>query len=493
MTVRSTPTMKSSRSRAAFAALSATLALAHPAAATGADTAWKPLFNGRNLDGWDTWLGPRSSGYQDPKTAKEPAIGLNRDPLGVFTVVELDGQKVIRVSGEVFGAITTQESFDNVHIRVEYRWGQKKWPPREEPRHYRDTGLLYWCIGEQGAGSYAWMRSVECNIMEKGAGQWWSVDGTQVDIQGRKVTLEQHPAIPYRGESPGEQCILWDPSAPQFTTSEGITSPRDPERPGEWNVCEVIAWGNVGLHLLNGEVTLALTNPSYPENGRTVPLRQGRIQLQSEGAEVYFRNAEAKPISEIPAALLRWVPPSAPGETGFVPLFSPETRNQWYQCGPGLFTLKDGIATAEGGMGLCWFAGRGFTNFVLRGEFVQESPGADSGIFVRFPNPGDDPWVAVKQGHEMEIGDPEPENPTWRTGSIYPFKASTRANTKPAGQWNDFELVATGHNYSVRLNGEVVTTWTDPDRRSTAGYIGLQNYNDGKTVRFRNLRIKDLP
>jgi hypothetical protein len=130
---------------------------------------------------------------------------------------------------------------------------------------------------------------------------------------------------------------------------------------------------------------------------------------------------------------------------------------------------------------------------VLRGEFLQEQPIADSGVFVRFPNPGNDPWVAVKRGHEFEIGDPNPENPTWRTGSIYPFKAATKANTRTPGEWNQFEMVCIGHNYSVRINNEVVTTWTDAKERSISGFIGLQNYNDGKTVRFRELRIKELP
>ena len=96
--------------------------------------------------------------------------------------------------GEVFGAITTKEEFGNCHIRVEYKWGEKKWPPREQPKHYRDTGILYWCIGEHGAGSGAWMRSVECNIMERGVGQWWPVAGTYVDIEGRKVVLEKEPS-----------------------------------------------------------------------------------------------------------------------------------------------------------------------------------------------------------------------------------------------------------------------------------------------------------
>jgi len=178
---------------------------------------------------------------------------------------------------------------------------------------------------------------------------------------------------------------------------------------------------------------------------------------------------------------------------GFLSLFSDAVLTNWRQCGPGRFVVTNGIAKGEGGMGLWWYSARQFTNFVLRGEFVQEQEIADSGVFLRFPDPKDDPWNAVKQGHEMEIGDPDPKDPTWRTGSIYPFKASTTANTKPPGQWNEYEITCIGQDYSVRINGKVVLQWTDPKQRTSSGYIGLQNYKDGKTVRHRNLSIKELP
>ncbi|MBL9135454.1 MAG: DUF1080 domain-containing protein [Verrucomicrobiales bacterium] len=191
-------------------------------------------------------------------------------------------------------------------------------------------------------------------------------------------------------------------------------------------------------------------------------------------------------------AAMRGVPPPT-HETGFVPLLTGPAASQWKQCGPGRFVLRDGVATGEGGMGLWWFSGRTYTNFVLRGEFLQEQPIADSGVFLRFPDPAQDPWIAVNQGHEMEIGDPTPEDPTWRTGSMYPFCASTRANTRPVGQWNSYQIACIGHHYAVWINGEQVTAWTDPNQRTLRGFIGLQNYNDDKTVRHRNLRIRDLP
>jgi hypothetical protein len=180
-------------------------------------------------------------------------------------------------------------------------------------------------------------------------------------------------------------------------------------------------------------------------------------------------------------------------EHGFTPLLSESMLKHWRQCGPGRFGVTNGVATGEGGMGLWWFTQRPYTNFVLRGEFIQEHEIADSGVFLRFPDPGNDPWAAVHAGHEMEIGDPNPKDPTWRTGSIYPFAASTKANTKPVGQWNSYEIICTGQTYTVSINGETVTAWTDPKRRTASGFIGLQNYNDNKTVRHRNVRIKDLP
>jgi len=178
---------------------------------------------------------------------------------------------------------------------------------------------------------------------------------------------------------------------------------------------------------------------------------------------------------------------------GFEDLFSEAAVRDWRQCGPGRFVVSKGIARGEGGMGLWWYAARPYTNFMLRGEFLQEQEIADSGVFLRFPDPKNDPWNAVHQGHEMEIGDPNPKDPTWRTGSIYPFAASSQANTKPPGRWNEYEIQCRGQEYSVRINGKLVLTWTDPKRRTRSGYIGLQNYNDGKTVRHRNVRIRELP
>jgi hypothetical protein len=189
---------------------------------------------------------------------------------------------------------------------------------------------------------------------------------------------------------------------------------------------------------------------------------------------------------------LQAVLPASDDETGFRPLFDGDLG--WAQCGPGGFTLSNGIAASFGGMGLWWFTNQTFTNFVLRGEWKLEAADSDTGVFVRFANPGNDPWNAVRTGHELEIGDdPERKDPVWRTGALYQFSAPVRVMTKPIGEWNSYELAAVGHTYIVRINGETVNIWTDPDQRSASGYIGLQNYEEGKGAAFRSLRIRVLP
>lgn len=474
------------RSLAALAVLGAGLppaarAAEPPAAAPAA--AWRPLFNGRDLGGWVTYVATPEG---------DAPLVPDADPTGVFTVAAEDGAGIVRVSGRTLGAITTVEEFDGLHFRVQYRWGLGRFGNRAAVA--RDTGILYAAVGPPDPRT-GWMTSVENNIMEKGTGQWWSVNGAVIDAEGEWITDANELFVPYKREGRGERNLVWRRGAPRVavTKDNGITPPFDVEQPfGNWNTVEVVFWGGQCIHVLNGRVNLVAVNPRHRDGDAWRPLARGRIQLQSEGAEVSFRKAEVRPLRGMPVEYREFMLSPAADEEGFTPLLTGTAAAAWRQAGPGKFTLADGVATAEGGMGLWWHAGRTFRNFVLRGEFLQEQAGADAGVFVRFPDPGGDPWVAVHRGHEFEIGETDPQDPQARTGSVYPFAAATEAATKPPGQWNAFEVVCTGHDYSMRINGRVVTTWTDPAGRSLQGHVGLQNYADGKTVRFRNLRVKDL-
>jgi 3-keto-disaccharide hydrolase len=257
------------------------------------------LFNGRDLSGWDTWLGiPHASvtGLDLPKDEAgkyTAAQGLNTDPKHVFTVVTVDGAPAIRISGEMFGALTSREEYGDFHLRLEFKWGEKKWPPKENAA--RDSGILYDAVGEPGAAdNKAWMRSLECQVQEHDTGDFWGVGGTFADVAGDA-----------EGEGKDRK-VVHRPGAPVVTVG---ASPRraikalDNENPtGEWNTVEVLCLRGTCRHVVNGKTNLVLTNPRQAApDGALVPLTKGRLQIQSEGAEVFYRNIQVRSISEWPA------------------------------------------------------------------------------------------------------------------------------------------------------------------------------------------------
>jgi hypothetical protein len=141
-----------------------------------ADGGWVPLFNGKNLAGWETSL-------------PAPA-GVGRDPRGVFSVVKVDGGPALRISGDGLGGLTTLKEYENYHLELEFRWGEKRFPPRlNEPR---DSGLLY-----HGSAHYnpatGWPESVEFSILEGGeTGDFWSVPGAR-GADRRRCRGRGHP------------------------------------------------------------------------------------------------------------------------------------------------------------------------------------------------------------------------------------------------------------------------------------------------------------
>jgi hypothetical protein len=261
---------------------------------------WRPLFNGRDLSGWETWLGiphPTVQGLDLPRDAEgkyADALGLNVDPKHVFTVTQVDGAPAIRISGEIFGALTSLEEFDDVHVRLEFKWGEKKWPPKADV--VRDSGLLYYAVGpEGGADNKTWMRSLECQIQEHDTGDFWAVGGTSADVAA-EVTGEgkERKAIHARGAP--VVAIGGEPRrAIKAFDAENAT--------GSWNTVEVVCVRGTCVHAVNGKVNLVLARPRQPDaTGAMVPLTRGRIQIQSEGAEVYYRGIAVRRISEFPKA-----------------------------------------------------------------------------------------------------------------------------------------------------------------------------------------------
>ncbi|HTI94257.1 MAG TPA: DUF1080 domain-containing protein [Puia sp.] len=273
---------------------------------------WVSLFNGKDLSGWDTYLGlpTDSSGSQQ---GEEP-LGLNNDPQHVFTVVKDGREKVIRISGQEVGALTSRKEFGNYHLQLLFRWGKFSWGNKKGKK--KDSGLLYHSVGPYGADYGAWMRSHEFQIQEGDCGDYWGCAGAIAAVPAVKLTDSEYVYDPagalyaFRADNNiGRHCIKGS----------------DAERPsGEWNTLDLYCHGDTSVHVVNGKVMMVLyrlgqvrlggiehTQLTLPgvesgqeELGQVAALTKGKLQLQSEGAEVYYKRIRIQGIERIPAELI---------------------------------------------------------------------------------------------------------------------------------------------------------------------------------------------
>ena len=195
---------------------------------------FKPLFNGKDLGGWYSFLKNK---------------GKNNDSNRVFTV----NNGLLHITGQDFGYIVTEKTYTDFHLVVEFKWGEKKYPPREDQP--RDNGICYYVVPEDRV----WPRSIECQIQEGDCGDFWLIDSVTAVVDG----VQQGP-----------------------TKNTRVIKKKDNEKPtGEWNRIEVIARKGKCTHIVNGVVV---------NEGENVSLRSGRILIQSEGAEIYYRKIDLK-------------------------------------------------------------------------------------------------------------------------------------------------------------------------------------------------------
>lgn len=188
-----------------------------------------PLFNGKNLDGWYVFLN-NNVGSQDPDSA--------------FTVHD----NMLHITGRGVGYICTKKSYKNFHLTLEFKWGEKKYLPRLTDK--RDSGILYYFLS--GSQDKIWPRSYECQIQEGDCGDFWLADSLSLKVKDRTITKGR------------------------------IIKLSDSEKPnGQWNKVEIIALNGKCTHIINGVVV---------NEGTDANVREGKIALQTEAAEMFYRN-----------------------------------------------------------------------------------------------------------------------------------------------------------------------------------------------------------
>ncbi len=254
---------------------------------------WRYLLD-KDLSQWESWIGIPHKTVQIPgipTSLSENGInngtplGLNNDPLKIFTTREENGTPILAVTGQIYGGLTTKEDFENYHLSLEFKWGEKKWEPRLTRQ--RDSGLLVHCVGRHGAFWNVWMRSLECQIQEYDVGDFFALAGTEADIPS--------VMIPEAKRSRYQLGAALLPVRNSAQRSENYEKPT-----GEWNTVEVYTVGDRTIHVVNGKLNMVLLNTREFQGETTKPLTKGKIQLQSEGAEVYYRDVKLRPLAAFP-------------------------------------------------------------------------------------------------------------------------------------------------------------------------------------------------
>ncbi|MDP2339122.1 MAG: DUF1080 domain-containing protein [Bacteroidota bacterium] len=243
--------------------------------------AQKSLFNGKNLKNWDIFLGSPIPGFEE--------LAKKATPASTYQVTEIDGQKVIHISGDIFASLATKAEYGNYHLHLEFKWGEKVYGKR-------NSGLLYHSYGPFGVAFGTWMATIEHQMMHENLGDTYLMGNTYCETSVKK--------------SDDGKSFIYSPEGQTTAFSEtdngrSVKKTKDAEKPlGEWNTIDLYCFGQTSVHVVNGQVVMVNTSCSKIENGLKLPLTKGKIQLQSEGGEFYIRKIEIEKIKGIPAEFL---------------------------------------------------------------------------------------------------------------------------------------------------------------------------------------------
>jgi hypothetical protein len=190
------------------------------------------ILNGKNLDGWQTFLNGK---------------GRNSDPENNFRIE--DG--ALHVIGKDLGYVITDSGYSNYDLRLEFKFGERRWPPRDTAK--RDGGLCYNIPMDEPDS--IWPKSIEFQIQQGDVGDFWLLAFSTIKVNG----VQNKPSIHTR-----------------------MVKQKDAEKPpGEWNSLELISHNGTCVQIVNGVVVNV---------GEEASVKSGRILLQSEYAEIYYRN-----------------------------------------------------------------------------------------------------------------------------------------------------------------------------------------------------------
>lgn len=257
-----------------------------------AQNEWTNLID-NDLSKWEVFLGiPHKSsgikGYENQENVKEGkplGIGNRRN---VFSVKEENGEKILHITGEIFGSLNSKEVYENYHLKFMAKWGDKKWEPRlNSPMN---NGVLYHSIGEYGKGLWnTWMSSLEFEVEQSNFGDFITINDKYVKAK-------------CRAKKSSDGFYYFDPESPLvdfcWTGQEsGRCYAKDFEKPkGEWNSMELLCFGDKAIHIVNGKIVMIVEQPHFFNGKDWTPMNKGKLQIQSEAAEIFYKEIKIKPL-----------------------------------------------------------------------------------------------------------------------------------------------------------------------------------------------------
>jgi hypothetical protein len=464
--------------------------------------AWKPLFNGRNLDGWTA----HHASKVPPEAA--PAASLFDVENGVIHVYRDEAAG----SEQPNAYLMTRSEHRDYRLSLEYRWGEKKFAPRLNV--VRDSGLLYHVHRQREAD---WPASIESQIQEGDTGDLWAVSArasSSIDPASRRFTLPEHGGVALTVGKDGD--------------FQRVRHGRVNEYPG-WNTLEVIVQGDRAIHIVNGVPNMRVhdTKSWDAASNSWVKLDHGRIALQAEGAEIQYRNIRIRPLTKAdaldpePRATEVWFPVPAkvkPGSTPGAPpsdaiiLFDGRNLDAWKSANgdaPARWNVDGGTMVVAPGTGDIQTREK-FGDVQLHIEWMGPKLPADK-VNQDRANSG----VFLQDVYEVQVLD-NFENPTYvngMVGSIYKQFPPLVNATLPAETWNVYDIVfraprfnadgsvASPATLTVLHNGVLVqnhavlkggTTYIGAPSYQAHGDMPIRLQDHGHLVRFRNVWVRRL-
>ena len=231
-----------------------------------------------------------------------------------------DGQ--LKISGKGFGYVATKQSYKDYHLVIEYKFPGPTFGTRTDKA--RDNGIILHGHGPDGSYAGTWMAGIEAQIIEGGTGDILVLSGKTEDGKDIPTSLsaefarDPNKQMIWKKGEPRQTVtkgrINWEKRSPAWKDEAGFLSKDDVQsRYNEWTRYEVIAKGNTLQYIVNG----VLVNEAFDCNPG-----EGKICLQTEGAEMLVRRFELYPLGEFQE---KWSSVSAAGGTE-VPVLEPRSE-----------------------------------------------------------------------------------------------------------------------------------------------------------------------